>query len=276
MRSLVRIAIIITASFLAALWLLPLGSTFLTALKSPKEAAHEPFWSLPSRIALFENIRFAWDTGRLSSGFMSSVVYAAIGASGAVLLASAAAYALAHLRPPGSFSLFLLIYSGTLFPFQMYLVPLYKFYQNVGLYDSRLGLLLFYVTISIPFCLFVLRNYFTTIPREIVEAAKLDGLSNFGVYWRMYLPLSLAPIATLFVFQFTWIWNDLLFGITLAKSTETRPIMAGLASLRGIYSGQNIPGVLAGALIASAPTIAIFLALQRYFIRGLTLTTRGE
>ena len=138
------------------------------------------------------------------------------------------------------------------------------------------GLLLFYIAIAIPFCLFVLRNHFTTIDIEIIEAAKLDGLSNFGLYLRIYMPLSVAAIVALFLFQFTWIWNDLLFGLTLAKSNDVRPIMAGLAGLRGAYSVQNTPGVLAGALIASVPTVLIFVLLGRYLLRGMTLTTSGE
>lgn len=104
----------------------------------------------------------------------------------------------------------------------------------------------------------------------------MDGLSNFGIYMRMYLPLSIPAIAALFLFQFTWIWNDLLFGITLAKSPDVRPIMAGLASLRGSYSADNTPAVLAGALMASLPTVIIFIALGRYLLRGMTLTTSGE
>jgi multiple sugar transport system permease protein len=192
------------------------------------------------------------------------------------VLASLAAYAMVQLRLKGSFFWFLVIYSGTIFPFQMYLLPLFYFYQNSSLYDTQVGLLLFYTAIAIPFCLFVLRNYFTTISTEIIESAKIDGLSNFGIYLQICMRLSIAPIAALFLFQFTWIWNDLLFGITLAKSADVRPIMAGLASMRGIYAAQNTPGVLAGALLASVPTGLIFLFLHRYLLTGLSLTTSRE
>jgi len=273
---LTRGALLLVMSVLVLFWLVPLVTTFLTALKTTQEAAATFPWQLPQGFALAENIAWAWNRGRLGQSFIRSILYAGSGAAFAIALASLAAYALVQLRPRGTFIWFLLIYSGTIFPFQMYLLPLFFMYQKTSLYDTQVGMVLFYTAIAIPFCLFVLRNHFTTIEYEIVEAAQLDGLSNFGIYLRIYMPLSVAAIAALFLFQFTWIWNDLLFGITLSKSPDVRPIMAGLAGLRGTYAAQNIPGVLAGALLASVPTILIFVVLGRYLLRGLTLTTSGE
>ena len=271
-----RGALMLVMVLLALFWLFPLVTTFLTALKTTQEAAASFPWQLPQGFALPQNIEWAWNNGRLGQSFMRSIVYAGSGAAFAIALASLAAYALVQLRPRAAFGWFLLIYSGTIFPFQMYLLPLFFMYQKISLYDTQVGMVLFYTAIAIPFCLFVLRNQFTTIEYEIVEAAQLDGLSNFGVYLRIYMPLSVAAVAALFLFQFTWIWNDLLFGLTLSKSPDVRPIMAGLAGLRGTYAAQNIPGVLAGALLASIPTVLIFVALGRYLLRGMTLTTSGE
>jgi len=275
-KYLTRGALLLVMSVLVVFWLIPLVTTFLTALKTSQEAAATFPWQLPQGFALPENIVWAWNNGKLGQSFLRSILYAGLGAAFAIAMASLAAYALVQLRPKGAFIWFLLIYSGTIFPFQMYLLPLFFMYQKTSLYDSQVGMVLFYTAIAIPFCLFVLRNHFTTIEYEIVEAAQLDGLSNFGIYLRIYMPLSVAAIAALFLFQFTWIWNDLLFGITLSKSPDVRPIMAGLAGLRGTYAAQNIPGVLAGALLASVPTILIFVALGRYLLRGMTLTTSGE
>lgn len=271
-----RGALMLVMLALALFWLFPLVTTFLTALKTTREAAASFPWQLPQGFALPENIEWAWNRGRLGQSFLRSIVYAGSGAAFAIALASLAAYALVQLRPRAAFAWFLLIYSGTIFPFQMYLLPLFFMYQKTSLYDTQVGMVLFYTAIAIPFCLFVLRNHFTTIEYEIVEAAQLDGLSNFGIYLRIYMPLSVAAVAALFLFQFTWIWNDLLFGITLSKSPAVRPVMAGLAGLRGTYAAQNIPGVLAGALLASVPTVLIFVALGRYLLRGMTLTTSGE
>lgn len=275
-RTLTRTILLISLSIVVLVWLTPLGLSFMTSLKSTQEYAQTARWEFPKQIALKENILFAWNTGRLGSGFSRSLLYAGVGAGLAIALAALAGFALVQLKIWNGFFWFLLIYSGTIFPFQMYLLPLFYFYQKTNLYDTGTGMLLFYTAIAIPFCLFVLRNQFTTISYEIIEAAKMDGLSNFGIFRRMYIPLSIPAIAALFLFQFTWIWNDLLFGITLAKSPTVRPIMAGLASLRGTYAADNTPAVLAGALMASLPTVIIFIALGRYLLRGMTLTTSGE
>ena len=271
-----RGAIMAMMIVLVVVWLTPLVTTFMTAFKTPQEAAASQPWELPQGSALRENLEWAWNRGRLGQSFMQSMVYAGGGAALAIVLASLASFSLVELRPRRAFTWFLFIYAGTIFPFQMYLLPLFYLFQATALYDTQGGLLLFYTAIAIPFCLFVLRNHFTTIDHEIVEAAKMDGLSNFGIYLRMYMPLSVSAIAALFLFQFTWIWNDLLFGLTLAKSPAVRPIMAGLAGLRGTYAAQNTPGVLAGALLASVPTILIFILLGRYLLRGMKLTTSGE
>lgn len=271
-----RSVLLVAVISLALVWITPLVVTFFVSIKDNEDYVSNPIWTLPSRIAIIENIKFAWTTGTLGSSFVNTIFYATVGAGVAIVLASLAAYALVHLKVRGSFGWFLLIYSGTIFPFQMYLLPLYYLYINTNLYDTRTGLIIFYIAICIPFCLFVLRNYFTTISEEIPEAARMDGLSDFGVYWYIFMPMSYSALAALFLFQFTWIWNELLFGITLARSQDIRPLMAGLAGMRGIYAAQNIPGVLAGALIASAPTIIIFLLLRRYLLQGLVLSTQGE
>lgn len=271
-----RGALLLVMTILVLLWLTPLISTFLTALKTAEEESRTYAWQLPQGFALLENLKWAWTQGRLGTSFTRSLLYAGAGATFAIIMASLAGFALVELRPRRAFGWFLLIYAGTVFPFQMYLLPLFYLYQSTSLYDTQIGLLFFYTAIAIPFCLFVLRNHFTTIDREIKEAAKMDGLSTFGIYLRIYIPLSVSAIAALFLFQFTWIWNDLLFGLVLSKSPDVRPMMVGLAGLRGSYAAQNTPGVLAGALMASVPTIIIFIALGRYLLRGMTLTTSGE
>jgi multiple sugar transport system permease protein len=261
---------------LTVIWLTPIAVTMLVAVKEKTDYAQNPIWSMPHSFGLVENVKFAWNQGKLGTSFINTLLYASIGAFAAIILASLAAYSLSHLKPRFGFGWFMIIYSGTIFPFQMYLLPLYRMYLNHNYYDTKLGLYMFYTAICIPFCLFVLRNYFITIPIEISEAGRLDGLSNFGVYIRIYMPLSLSPMAALFLFQFTWIWNDLLFGITLARSDNVRPLMAGLAGMRGIYAGSNMPGVLAGAMVASVPTVLIFLGLRRFLLQGMVLTTQGD
>ena len=127
-----------------------------------------------------------------------------------------------RLRIPWALFWFLLIYSGTVFPFQMYLIPLFNLYLDTGMYDTRLGMIAFYIAITIPFCTFVMRGFFLTVPWQIQEAAALDGAGSWQTFWRIMFPMARAPLILLVLIQFTWIWNDLLFGLVLSKSDEVR------------------------------------------------------
>ncbi len=139
------------------------------------------------------------------------------------------------------------------------------------MYDTRFGMIAFYIAICIPFCTFVMRGFFLTVPWQIQEAAALDGASSWRTFWSIMFPLARAPLILLVLIQFTWIWNDLLFGLVLSKSSDVRPIMVALVGMMGVYGAADGPSVIAATLIGSAPTLILFLALQRYFIRGLTL-----
>jgi multiple sugar transport system permease protein len=255
---------------LTVFWLLPLVILMMNAVKSPQEYLLTSGISLPQSFHLFENLARAWAKG-LSSGFINSLIYGLVGSTAAVVLSALAAYGIVRLRIPRGLFWFLLIYSGTVFPFQMYLIPLFNMYLSTGMYDTRIGMIGFYVAITIPFCTFVMRGFFLTVPWQIQEAAALDGASSWTIFWRIMFPMARAPLILLVLIQFTWIWNDLLFGLVLTKSDEVRPIMVALVGMQGVYGATDGPSVIAATLIGSAPTLILFLALQRYFIRGLSL-----
>ena len=262
---------------LAALWLVPFWSPLITPMKGTPEYFNTSPWALPKDpAALFTNIQTAWQSAGLGAGFLASLSYGVVGAGMAIVCASLGAFAITRLRIRAPFFWFFLVFSGTIVPFQMYLIPLFQTYNNVGLYDTWLGMVLFYTAIAIPFSLFVMRGAFSTISREVLEAARLDGCRDFDVYWRICMPLARGSIAVLFLFQFTWIWNDLIFGLVLSTSDGVRPIMPSLAGMQGLYATQGPPIVLAAALIASLPTIVLFLLLRNYMIRGLVLTAGAE
>jgi multiple sugar transport system permease protein len=270
----------LSRSWLVALglvWLVPLWLLVITPMKSTPEYADHTQWTLPSHpLRLLDNLRTAWDSAGLGPGFVASLTYGLTGALLAILFGSLGAYAITRLGVKLGFFWFILVFSGTIFPFQMYLIPLFKLYTNTGLYDTWLGMALFYTAIAIPFCLFVMRGFFATIPVEIQDAARLDGASDFRIYWRMFMPLARGPIAVLLLFQFTWIWNDLLFGLVLSTSDGVRPITPSLLGLQGVYSNTGPPVVLAGALIGSLPTVLLFLFLGRYLLQGLVLSVGRE
>ncbi len=261
----------------AMAWVTPLAIVVLSSMKTPIEQSQSAILALPENAAMIlDNIASASELAGIGEGIVSSLIYAFVGSVTAVIVASSAAYSIAMLKVRFPFFWFLLIYSGTVFPFQMYLMPLFQMYQTVGLYDTRTGMLLFYSAIAVPFCLFVFRNYFIGMQQEVIEAAALDGASSFQTYLRIVLPMAKAPALFLFVTQFSWIWNDFLFGQVLAKSDHVRPVMTSLAMLSGTYGKGTIPQQMAGALTASIPTLILFFALQKHFMQGLVLNTAGE
>ncbi|WP_425148621.1 carbohydrate ABC transporter permease [Deinococcus sp.] len=256
-------------------WLLPLLLVLMNAFKDKREYNLGESWQLPHSLHLWQNLQHAWAQG-LGSGFLNSLSYGLIGSAGAIFLASLAAFGIVRLRIPRGLWWFLLIYSGTIFPFQVYLIPLFKAYSSFGLYDTWGGMVLFYIAICIPFCTFVMRGFFVSLPWDFQEAAKLDGCNDWLIFIRIMVPLARAPMLVLLLFQFTWIWNDLLFGLVLSKSESVRPIMPTLAGMQGIYSASDGPTVIAAVLIASLPTLLLFLLLRPYFMQGLRLSSVGD
>jgi ABC-type glycerol-3-phosphate transport system permease component len=260
----------VASAILAVFWIAPIVILAMNAFKTPHEFLMTSGFAPPTSFSIFTNVAHAWAKG-LSGGFVNSLIYGAVGSVGAVALASLAAFGIVRLKIPFGLVWFLLIYSGTIFPFQMYLIPLFQSYLQTGLYDSRIGMIAFYIAICIPFCTFVMRGFFLTVPWEVQEAASVDGASSWTIFWKIMFPMARAPLILLVLIQFTWIWNDLLFGLVLTKSDDVRPIMVALVGMQGVYGAQDGPSVIAATLICSAPTLILFLALQRYFVRGLTM-----
>lgn len=271
MRRLLRYLILI---ILGAVWIIPLYFILINSAVSSAEYRSKKVYALPSDFALWDNIVNAWTSAGLGASVGSTLLYATVGAALGVVLAALAAYAIVGLRIRHGFWWFMVLYAGTVFPFQIYLAPLYSAYVSRHIYDTRIGLLIFYIAIAIPFAVFVIRNHFVSIPRDLGEAARLDGAGPFRIFVQIFVPMSMNAFATMFILQFTWIWNDLLFGLTLSRSPKIRPIMTALAGLQGQYASASVPVVLAGALIVSVPTFILFFSIQGVFVRGLSVTTR--
>jgi len=255
---------------LTVLWLLPFSFVLLAMFKSTEEYAASAPLSLPSGLSpLLDNVRMAWEQGDMAQSMLNSTLYASIGASLSVLLAAMAAYPLARLRFPRRNVWFLLLFAGTVFPFQMYLIPLFFGFQWADLLDTHLGMCLLYTALCIPFPVLVLRNYMQNLSLEIDQAARLDGASELTVFRRIILPNLRGPMSAVFLLQFTWIWNDMLFSSVLGNRPGTRSIMNALLVFQGSYaqSGPNI--MLTAAVLASLPTLLLFVLLRRHFMQGL-------
>ena len=257
---------------LGLIWLAP---AYLMVVNAARPAgAYNPAdaWSPAGSFELLSNMRRAWDDAGLGQSLGSTVLYSVLSPALAILIGALAGFSIVTLRLRHGFAWFMLIFGGTVFPAQMLLVPLFVAYSRLNLYDTRFGLVLIYAAISVPFAAFVMRNFFTGVAFSIFEAARLDGASTARIFWRMYLPLSWSALAAIFVLEFTFTWNDLLFGMTLAQSPGIRPVMPAVSALQSdVYAGTPVPVALAVGLLVSLPAIALFLATQRFFTRGLTL-----
>jgi multiple sugar transport system permease protein len=187
-----------------------------------------------------------------------------------MLFTSLNAYALAKHKFRGSFFFYFMFVAGSMLPNQILMLPVFKMSNDFGLYNTHANLIIIHVAWHMAFATFVLRNFMISTPTEILESARLDGCSEFRIYWQMVLPLVLPGLAAIATLEFTWVFNDYLWSIILAQSEAIRPITAGLAQLRGTFQ-TNWPVIVAGAMIATIPTAIVFFGLQKYFIGGLTL-----
>jgi len=260
---------------LCVVWLLPVITTILISLKTVEEFYTTPFFVMPKGFALFENLKSVTEYYRLQINFLNSVIYAVVGVTFCVIFSSCAAFGVTMLRPKGSFLIFMVIYSGTIFPFQLYLVPLLNTYNALDIFDTKFGMLLLYTSICIPFATFLYRGFFMGLDDTIRDAALIDGCNPADLFIRIYVPQLTAPTAVVALFQGMWIWNDMLFGMLLSSTENVRPIMVAVAQSTGTGGGK-IPIMMAGVLFTSIPTVILFIALRKYFIQGYAMQSGLE
>jgi ABC-type glycerol-3-phosphate transport system permease component len=250
-------------------WLIPTYLVLVNAMTPLTSYTGKPEW-FPSGFALFENIARGWEAGNFALAGTNSLIYAGVATLLSVSIATLAAFAVIVMPVKRPKTWFWMIYVGTLLPLQAFAIPLYQASIGLGVYDTKPALIIVYTAICIPFGFFLTRNFMATLPIELSQAARIDGAGWWRMLWSIYLPLVRPAMAAAFVFQFIAIWNELFFGITLAISPETQPVMAALTGMqtKGAIVGQ--PATIAMALVVSIPTVAIFFVFQRYFKSGLT------
>jgi multiple sugar transport system permease protein len=254
---------------LTLLWLLPIFAALITSFRTMDDITTNGFWTWPKTWTTDNFVR-AWTAARVSKYLLNSFIITLPSLLGMLILSSMAAYALARFRFRANLWLYFLFVAGTMLPFQILMLPVFRLTNRLGLYDTYGALILIHTAFQIGFCTFVLRNFMKTVPSEILDAAEVDGCSELRIYWQMVLPLTLPALAALATLEFTWVFNDYLWAIILLRSDTLRPVTAGLATLRGQYN-TDWPVITAGALLATIPTLIVFVFLQRYFIQGLTL-----
>ncbi|MCC7207847.1 MAG: carbohydrate ABC transporter permease [Anaerolineae bacterium] len=256
---------------LTIVWLLPFFSALLTSVRTMDEISVNGFWRIPALNELtLENFTNAWESAQVSRYLGNSFIITLPSLVATLFLSSLSAFALARYRFKWALPLYFMFVAGTMLPFQILLLPVFKLANEMKIYDSHWALIIIHTAFQMGFCTFVLRNFMKTVPGEILEAARVDGCSDFRIYWQIMLPLSLPAMAALGTLEFTWIFNDYLWALILVQNSALKPVTAGLASLQGQFT-TNWPLITAGSLIAIVPTLFVFAFLQRYFIQGLTL-----
>jgi glucose/mannose transport system permease protein len=234
--------------------------------KPPAQADAAQMWELPQSLD-FSGFSGAWDA--LGPNFTNSLMIAVPATILSSLIGAINGYVFAKMPFRGHNVVFVLMLLGMFIPYQVILVPMVRFLQEVSLYGTLPGLILVHVIYGIPITTLIFRGYYSQIPTDIVHAAHVDGATHLQVFRRIMLPLSLPGFVVCGIFQFTNIWNDFIFGITVVPNADQQPITVALNNLSGNFSVDwNV--VMAGAVLAAVPTALIYILLGRYYVRGLT------
>jgi glucose/mannose transport system permease protein len=267
-----RVLIYAILILLAMFYLMPVYVLVVTGMKSFAEVSLSRMWDLPSGLR-FDSFVRAWVGNPgifqgLSQNFMNSIYLTVPATLISAMLGSINGYVLSKWKFRGSEVLFPLLLFGMFIPYQSILIPLVQTLQKMHLYGSIPGLIFVHVVYGIPITTLIFRNYYAAIPTELVEAAKIDGATIFSVYRHVLFPLSLPGFVVVMIWQFTQIWNDFLFAVTLIGNPEVQPITVALNNLAGSFIVEwNVQ--MAGALLAALPTLLVYIFLGRFFMRGL-------
>jgi alpha-glucoside transport system permease protein len=253
---------------LGALWLVPTFGLLITSLLPAGVLASKGWWvvfSHPSELTWHNYNALFHNHGLLDA--LKTTAYIAVGNTLIiVVIAALAGYALAWLDFPGRDWVFVGIIGLLVVPLQMALIPMFKLYSTLHLYDNVFGIILFHVAFGLPFAVFLLRNFFVGLPKDILESARIDGASEFVIFLRLILPLGLPAIASLAIFQFLWTWNDLIVALTFGQTVQ--PITVWIfGQLREF--GTSIDVIAPASFISLVVPLAVFFAFQRYFVQGL-------
>jgi multiple sugar transport system permease protein len=261
--------------FSLAIWLLPLAGVALTSMRSIDDLNRGNFWGWPSEIKLVENYTAVFADTRMSQFILNSVLITVPAVAGAVALACMAGFALAKYRFRGNLALFIVFIAGNLVPFQILMIPVRNLALDLHLYDTRWALILFHVAFQTGFCTLFMRNFIKQLPDAMLDAARIEGVSELQVFWHIVLPLMRPAIAAIAALTFTFVWNDYFWSLVLVQSDEVRPLTAGIQSLRGMWlASWNL--ISAGSVVAAVPPVLIFFVMQQHFIAGLTAGADSE
>ena len=251
------------------IWLFPLLGVALTSLRPASDLAQGNYFGLPSGIA-WENYVYIFTQTPMATYMVNSLWVTVPTVIGAVSLSLMTGFALAVYGFRANILVFFMFVAGNFVPFQILMVPVRDMTLQLGMYDTWYGLALFHIAFQTGFCTLFMRNFIKALPYELIEAARVEGVAEWRIFWFIVLPLMRPAIAALSVLVFTFIWNDFFWATVLTQGVDSQPITAGLSSLNGQWIAQWHL-VSAGSILAALPPVLMFFLMQRHFIAGLTL-----
>jgi len=249
-------------------WLIPSFGLLISSFRAPADYAESGWWTVLSEPAALtmDGYKNLIGNESMMQGLMNTVKIAVPSSILVVVIAALAAYAFAWVGFRGRDALFLLVVALLVVPLQMALIPASRLFNVTGIFGTIWAVIAFHIAFGLPFAIFLLRNFFAGIPKDLLEAARIDGASEWQIFSRLVLPLGMPAIASLFIFQFLWTWNDLLVGLTFGG--ESSPLTVLIRQEMRQY-GTNIDTIAPGAMLLMIVPLAVFFAFQRYFVQGL-------
>jgi alpha-glucoside transport system permease protein len=262
---LVRVLLIVVGLF----WLVPTIGLLVSSLRAPQDMSASGWWTVftePSQLTV-DSYRKLLENPDITESLVNTVLITVPATVLVVVIGALAGYAFAWMEFPGRDWWFLGVVSLLVVPVQVALIPIAELFGNIGLFGTILGVILFHTGFGLPFAVFLLRNFFAEIPRELLEAARLDGCGELRLFARVVMPLGGPAIASLGIFQFLWVWNDMLVALVFTKS-GTQPITVALQTQVRQF-GNNIDVLAPGAFISMVIPLAVFFAFQKQFVSGV-------
>jgi len=253
------------------LWSVPTFGLFVASFRPANLITSTGWWAglIPPWSFTIQNYANVIQAQGIGQAFLNSLIIAIPGTVFPILLGAFAAYAFAWLKFPGRDWIFFGVVALLVVPSQIALEPVFVVFSSIGLTGTYLAIWIAHTAFGLPFAVFLLRNFFAGLPKDLMESAYIDGASTWRTFWTIVLPLSVPALASLAIFQFMWVWNDLLVAlIFLGGNPSVAPITLTVANLVGTY-GENYPVLTAAAFISMALPLVVFFSLQRYFVRGI-------
>ena len=252
------------------LWLLPLIAVASFSVRPLADFTNGNYWGMPSTFEFLTNYGRVFNDSDMPRYMLNSVIITAPTVIGAVALSCMTGFALGIYRFKGNLLIFFMFIAGNFVPFQILMVPVRDLTVSVGLYDTKLGLIMFHIAFQTGFCTLFMRNFIRALPFELIEAARVEGVAEWRIFWFVVLPLMRPAIAALSVLIFTFIWNDYFWAIVLTQGPDAQPVTAGITSFNSQYVAQYHL-MSAGSIVAAVPPVVMFFMMQKHFIAGLTL-----